>query len=241
MSGRRKPALYASPIDLPEGRSGAVRIQHATLEGVVPIVGSRQALHRGMRPVAVRLPHPVRYHQLIEDDHGVWMTDMPEELNQIAEAISALFGRWGPDGHVLVGGLGLGVLAKVLALAGARVTVVEHSADVIALCSTNEYEVVHGDIREYLEICDPFDAYMLDTWQGTSEETWWSHVMPLRRIIAGRFGAMPVHCWAEDIMLGQVTRSALMQAGRSWYYEALPEGADERCVKHFTTKVGLPA
>lgn len=237
---RTKPALYTSPIDLPEGRSGAVTVQHATLEGVVPIIGARQAFNRGIRPVSVRLPHPIRYHHLTEDDHGVWMTDMPEELNQIVEAIHTLFGCWGADGKILVGGLGLGILPRILALQGAEVTVVERSADIITLCSQPDYAVVHGDIHEYLEVCPPFDAYMLDTWQGTSELTWWTEVMPLRRIIGNRFGNVPVHCWAEDIMLGQVTHAALRQAGKYWYYRALPENAAERTVKHFVSKVGLP-
>jgi len=237
--------LYASPIDLPEGTSGALRLGHKILTGVYPIVGMRQAFLRGVRPVSAKLCGR-RVHVLSEDGAGVWMTDMPEELEQIAAVIREL----PPVGRVLIGGLGLGVLPAVILAAPFvdSITVVEKSPDVIRLCRPRgpaaegvSVNVVCSDIAEFLASCPAFDSYYLDTWQGTNEGEWWQTVMPLRRIIANRWGRRKVWCWAEDIMLGQCRRAAFLQGGKHWWYKALPEYPDQRTVNYFFRGVGMPA
>ena len=234
-------AWYASPINLPERRNGAVQVRHRTIEDKTPIVGARQAYTRGLRPVTAKLKEPLRIHELIHDKHGLWMTDLPEELNQIAELMWLL----SPSGRVLVGGLGLGIVAKTLAIRKGinktALTVVENDADVIALCATPDYKIVHQDIAAFLrEHSDPFDFYLLDTWQGTNESCWLETVMPLRRTIRNRWGSKPVvNCWAEDIMQGQVRR-CLVGPNRYWKYERLPL-MNERKADQFLANVGLPA
>ncbi|MGH9257019.1 MAG: hypothetical protein ACRD3C_20865 [Vicinamibacterales bacterium] len=238
-----KAAWYPSPIELPQRRHGKLQLRHRTIAAGldVNIVGQRQALLRGMRPVFGKTTVPLRIHELVEDDHGIWMTDLPEELNQIAEMLHAVR----PKGSVLVGGLGLGlVAAAVAARPGVRnVVVVERSADVIALCArTNIYGVVERDIGEYLvKTRECFDYYLLDTWQGTSEGTWWEEVLPLRRTIRRRFGLKPaIHCWAEDIMLGQIVRT-LTTMPPHWYYGDLKMPMNTADADRFVRDVGLPA
>jgi hypothetical protein len=157
---------------------------------------------------------------------------------------------------VLVGGLGLGILASILAqrpfIDG--VVVVERSPEVIELCAGKGYEIVQGDIYDYLrKHSSPFDCYMLDTWQGTGEMAWWEQVMPARRIIRNRFGMAPrIHCWAEDIMVGQANRALAMKDRiaelkalgarmpsnpRHWLHPALPL-MDEKEARWFTAAVG---
>lgn len=234
-----RPQWYRSPIDLPERVIGKARISHRTLKpgDTVPIVGMRQALMRGMRPVNGVVDQATRVHELSHDDHGVWMTDMPEELNQIGE----LLDTFSPTGDVLVGGLGLGILAATLASRPDvdSVTVVEIDRDVIALCSRPGYEVINRDIAKYLgSTCVRHDSYLLDTWQGTNEGTWWSRVMPLRRIIRQRWGKEPtIHCWAEDIMREQIHRS-LTTKSPHWYYEGLPMPMSLRDATRFMRDVG---
>ena len=218
-----KPALYSSPISLAEGKSGKVSVKHRTETGTVTIVGIRQAITCGIQPMNGKLSEPRIIHSLIEEDQGVWMTDSPEELNQIAQMFAEVL----PRGRVLVGGLGLGVVAKAMTLRTtvSEVVVVERNEDVIKLCAEPgaEYRVVHADIFDYLRTHErAFDCYLLDTWQGTNEATWWDTVLPLRRIIRSRFGNAPkVHCWAEDIMQGQIF-SSLVGQHRVWYYKDLP-------------------
>lgn len=236
------PQWYRSPIDLPEGRSGKVSVKHRIIPvgEEVRIVGTRQALLRGTRPTSgVVKEQPLRIHELIEDGHGMWMTDLPEELNQIAEMLHVVR----PRGRVLVGGLGLGlVAANVAARRGVRdVFVVERSKDVIKLCRAAGYRVGEDDIAAFLRWhVEPFDYYLLDTWCGTNEGAWWEEVLPLRRTIRQRWGRKPViHCWAEDIMLGQILGS-LTTKQPHWYYRELPMPMGKAEAARFVKDVGLP-
>jgi hypothetical protein len=244
---RYKPQWLPSPINLPERRVGRVKIRHRLIDvgESVSIVGMRQALLRGQRPVRAALEQPLRIHELVEEDHGIWMTDLPEELNQIAEMLHTVK----PRGRVLVGGLGLGlVAAMVTQRRGVRdVVVVERNPSIIKLCANAALGYrVHGnergeDIGAFLRYhVEPFDYYLLDTWQGTNEGTWWKDVLPLRRIIRQRWGKRPViHCWAEDIMLGQIIKT-LTRVEPHWYYRYLPVPMPMRVAQGFVAAVGLP-
>ncbi len=235
------PTWFPSPIKLPARRSGRMKIRHRMIQPgqSVPIVGMRQALTRKITPVSGRVEKAIRVHELVEDGHGIWMTDLPEELNQIAEMLYNV----NPRGRVLVGGLGLGILAATVAAhpGVTSVTVIERSAEVIELCQQPGYTVVQKDIKTYLELsAQPVDYYLLDTWTATSEGTWWADVMPLRRIIRQRWGRKPViHCWAEDIMLGQIL-GTLTTGVPHWYYKALPLPMSTAEARRFVTNVGLP-
>jgi len=218
-----------------------MKIRHRILPAgsEVRIIGQRQAILRGIPPVVAELERATRIHELVEDGVGIWMTDLPEELNQIAEMLYAV----DPRGRVLVGGLGLGILAKTVAARRGvtDVLVVEHSADVITLCKSRGYRIQKDDIAAFLRYhVEPFDYYLLDTWAGTNEGTWWETVMPLIRIIRNRFGRKPViHCWAEDIMAGQVFRTMVTQPPH-WYYKALPMPMNKTAAARFLRDVGLP-
>jgi len=237
-----KPSWYKSPINLPRGRSGKMMVRHRIIPvgSEVRIVGMRQAMLRGMVPVSARLDDSLKVHELVEEDVGVWMSDLPEELNQIAELLATVK----PRGRVLVGGLGLGILAKAVSerLGVDDVFVVEHSPDVIKLCRAPGYRVQEDDIGAFLRWhVEPFDFYLLDTWQGTNEGTWWDTVLPLRRTIRNRWGRKPVvHCWAEDIMLGQVFGS-LVTKPPHWYYRELQMPMSKTEARRFVSDVGLPA
>jgi hypothetical protein len=264
---RRAPQLYASPISLPEGRSGRFAVKYNYFKpGEVAVVSLREALLTGRKPVSVKLPVPLRVHELVErrggDTEGVWMSDEPLELRQAADWILGVQ----PRGKVLVGGLGLGIVATWLAERKGitDVVVVEREQDVINLVQPHQrgYTVLHSCIFEFLKTTPRWwwDFAFLDTWQGTNEATWWDTVMPLRRIIGNRFGKKRVHCWAEDMMLGQVRRAFLLgnrsfmeqlhtvdKAApvegpfRHWYYEGFPEEMTQEEVTDFVTNVGLPA
>jgi hypothetical protein len=236
---RQKPALYNSPISLPEAISGPLRVKHVKMDGTVPIIGMRQAFLSGRNPLFTTVTDRT-VHELSEDGVGVWMTDSPEELEQIAHVMRTIR----PSGSVLVGGLGLGVLATVLQNHPAvdNVAVVEKSQDVINLCRPRRVAIIHDDIFDYLRRTKTeYDTYYLDTWQATNEGEWWRTVMPLRRIIANRWGKKPVWCWAEDIMLGQCKVSAMHQGGLHWYYRCLPKSPSMRTVNDFFRNVGLPS
>lgn len=246
-SFQREPAVYkaewyGSPIDLPVATSGKAEIRHRIIPvgERTPVVGMRQAILRGTGASTAVLSEPLLVHELVHEDHGMWMTDLPEELNQIEELLFAVK----PKGRVLVGGLGLGILAQRVIDQDdvSDVTVVELDADVIKLCAKPGYNVVHADIMEYLRTSDEqFDYYLLDTWQGTGETVWWEEVMPMRRLIRKRWGVRAVvHSWAEDIMQGQIFR-ALTTCPPHWYTTHLPVPMTEEVAREFLWKVGWPS
>jgi hypothetical protein len=224
---------------------GCVSIKIDQEHGKLMVVGHRNAILTGRRATAIMIREdaPLRVHRLVDSRVGVWMSDLPEELQQVEDFLHGQ-GAYVAGKRVLVGGLGLGIVATRLVQMGATVTVVEKSRSVIRLIRRQmpaPFRVVQADIHTYLRTCEPFDAYYLDTWQGTSEATWWSQVMPLRRLIGQRFGIVPVHCWAEDMMLGQVRRAVALHAehGPEWHYARLPSGTDP---DHFTAPaMGTPA
>lgn len=262
-----KHAWYKSPIDLPERTIGKFSIKHRVVTGKTPVVGARQAYTRGLRPLNAKLSEPLLVHELHEGGHGLWMTDLPEELNQIEEMLHTVK----PQGRVLVGGLGLGIVAERLAILGCDVTVVERSRAIIKLCATSPgYTTVCDYIEAFLKgnhprHQTPYDFYLLDTWCGTSEATWWGNVMPLRRAIRNRWGSKPIiHCWAEDIMLGQVQQSLVidemkkemlrlhnadtnnkkkftLQDCRRWYYKYFPVDMTPAQANWFLENVGTKA
>lgn len=238
---------YHSPIDLPERTSGSISIRHRIIPKgkEVTIVSMRQALLRGIRPVMGKTEVPLRIHELVEEKENykaLWMTDLPEELNQIGEMVESV----DPQGKVLVGGLGLGILAATVAQRPGvdKVVVVERSEDVIKLTSNpGLYTTVNSDIRKFLETTrQKFDYYLLDTWTGTNEGTWWHEVMPLRRIIRQRWGFKPtIHGWAEDIMWGQIYRSLTHHTVPHWFYSYLPVPMSGDEANVFLNTVGLPS
>ena len=266
-----QPAWYKSPIDLPEKTIGRCSIKHRVVTGKTPVIGTRQAFTRGISTLNAKLNEPLLIHELHEKDHGLWMTDLPEELNQIEEMLYNVK----PQGRVLVGGLGLGIVAKRLTeIPGiTNVTVVEKSKAVINLVLPQTRKSVAEaalrvniwceDIACYLadSTTPRFDFYLLDTWGGTNESTWWNTVMPLRRAIRNRWGNKPViHNWAEDIMLEQVKQSLViddmkkemlrlhnadigkkkltLQDCRTWFYKYFPVDMTPAQADWFLAHVG---
>lgn len=239
-----KPEHIPSPLKLKSGRSGNIRVRVSKIRpgDVHPVVGLRQAVMRGCVPVNVRFERGGRFHGLEEQTKSgwqLWMTDKPEELNQIHEMIHDVK----PFGSVLIGGLGLGLAASIVSGLPTvqHTTVVERNRHVVKLCANRElYDVVVSDISTFLKTdTTGFDCYLLDTWAGTGEMAWWHDVMPLKRLIRNRFGSKPViHCWAEDIMQPQVMRAVTNPAGH-WKHRKLPAMTVPESLK-FVREVGLP-
>jgi hypothetical protein len=216
--------LIRSPISLPERRVGKFRIVHRQGQEF-DVVSVREALLTGREPSRVKFDKPITVHELREGKDGLWIADVPIEVRQHREALA----KMKPSGRVLVGGLGLGIAAAILAEdpAVTSVDVVELSREVAELCNPHhpKVNVIVADIHDFLE-AQPKGEYawncaFIDTWRGTSEDTWWSEVLPLRRIIGRRFGpwiGQTVYYWAEDIMLGQVGFNLTKNTRVHWYY-----------------------
>lgn len=129
MIKKGKP-VYAGVLAVPEGKSNAVAVRHVQKPpGTVLRTGTIRTAIFGQRSEALTFDEATTWHELSEEGHGVWMTDLPIEQRQTDELIRKASGR------VLVGGLGLGY--AVVALAAKRavkeIVIVERSPDIINL------------------------------------------------------------------------------------------------------------
>jgi hypothetical protein len=239
------PAELRSPVSLPEGKEGNVEVKH-TLRKNFEIVSTRETLLTGKEPLSVQLAEPITVHLLFEDNL-LWIADWPIEVRQHREALE----RMRPRGHVLVGGLGLGIMACLLAEHPEveHVTAVEIAPEVSRLCNPHRsnVEIITMDLRDYLRSLDEweFDSAFIDIWRDTSEGAWWEEVLPIRRIIGKQFGPWvggDVQYWAEDIMLGQVGKRLLRETQPHWYYvEELRLPMTTKRARWFIANAGTPA
>jgi predicted membrane-bound spermidine synthase len=239
------PISLRSPVHLPEGKSGKMSLRHSDKKRF-DVVSVREGLLTGRLPQKITLSKPVRIHELYEEGMGLWIADIPIEIRQHKEALV----KMAPRGNVLVGGLGLGIAATLLANMPQvdRVDVVEINPDVIKLCDPHhpKVRVIDDDLKAFLGAQQKWlwDSAFFDTWTATSEGAWWEDVFPLRRIIGQRFGkwyANSVFYWAEDIMLGQVGRHLMTATQAHWYYkEGLDMPMTLRRAKWFVKNIGTP-
>lgn len=162
---------------------------------------------------------------------GTWMTDYPIEQAQI-DANLAGFKR----GSVLVGGLGLGYAAVVLAERGKidHVVVVEKSRAVVRLVegplrktlgrNSDKVTIVCDDLFHFLAEVKKnggtFERAFYDIWQSDGERTLHETVVPLLHASHGVVRNRPT-CWNENVMRGQ-----LVNALQTRVYLAEPDEID---------------
>lgn len=207
---------YLTPLDIPAAQRGEAEIiREVKTPGTPMMLGNgRTAIFGQGKHKPVAYPFPTTWHQLILDG-GRMMSDWPIEQRQITAALRGMKGR------VLVGGLGLGLAATLLAQKKAvtHVTVVEASEDVIRLVGPytkgrwnpkgrdrgRVLEHVHADLFEYLKnyAGPPFDHAFYDIWASDGEGTFFGTVCPLYDLSRGKVKTPPVN-WNEDVMRGQL-------------------------------------
>lgn len=221
----RRPLYPRSPLPpTPDRAVGDFSIAHEVLQPgtVVPVVSHRTAFLTGRRALDVTLDKPLRVHYLRQGDGpGCLMSDHPSELLDMGTFASAARGR------VLIGGLGLGIVARYAARrrSVSSVDVVELRPEIPELLGPlpAKVRVVVADLFAFVRSVPtwPWDVAFFDIWSPTGEAAWVEYVAPLRMAVRDRFGGVRVECWREDEMLGQmghalVTRSAWPLAASSW-------------------------
>lgn len=203
--------LWAERAMLPEAQVGEYSITHTPVKpgDRQMVVGLREAFMTGLPQTDMIVREPTVVHKLVGPE-GVWMSDIPAELVQMQRELASHV----RGGKVLIGGLGLGLVANMVAKKSSvkQVTVIERQPEVIKLVEPYldaKVTVTEGDIFEYLNPVGKgyFDIALLDTWQGTGEWVWQTEVVPLRRLIGDKIKR--VYCWQEQTMIGQVARGAI--------------------------------
>lgn len=151
---------------VPEGESGSVRIDHFVIEDKLGPHTLRWALH------PEEWIAPGKYARLLING-GTVMSDTQMEQRSNYEAVSKA------TGHVLIAGLGLGmVLLPILKKKDVKsVTVIEKNPDVIAMITSaickavgkvaaKKLNVIQADIREWRPALSvrQFDTIYFDIW-----------------------------------------------------------------------------
>lgn len=191
----------------------AVEVKHRIVPAgeAMTVVSQRNALFLGLPYCKLTCPHDVLLRELVDTEHGSWMSDCPQEVAQMIEPLNRA------RGNILVGGLGLGVYPWLAARRRnvKSITVVERDPLIIAAVAdgirtrygkaraTEKIRIKEGDIYEYAKAVHPrdFDYAFLDTWQSTGEWAWVNEVVPLRRALARKIPV--IDCWQEREMQGQ--------------------------------------
>ena len=206
------------PINVPEGKSGEFEVKH-TIEkkgDTIDVVSMRNFIMTGYKQTRIELPYNRRIHQLIRHGQGLLMSDSPQEMFLQYDAYKAAKGR------VLVGGLGLGMYACMIAKKKevTEVVVIEIEEDVIKLTrpKNEKIKVIQGDFWDFIRTTDEkFDFIYCDIYYQTGATEYIKTVLPIRKILEERFPGVPNMFWAEKEMESQYTPE----------YHKLLEGGDD--------------
>ena len=209
--------FYDSVLNIPARKSGKFAIEHNVKKADTPLptTSMRTLVLGGHEQKNIKYSWETTWHSLTEDGGG-WMTDLPIEQTQADNMLDE-----NVYGTVLIGGLGLGYAAQLIANQPQvnRIIVVEQSQDVVDLVWKHlqfpehvKATIVVADLFDYLkrdfleglnDEDDVIDCGFYDIWQSDGEYTFHNTVVPLRKLSSTVVDG-PLYCWNEDIMRTQL-------------------------------------
>lgn len=216
----KKQRNWLSPLAIPANKIGEYEVDVFTIKAGDRVLfnTSRNIIFGGQKGEnALVYDTDTKWHQL-RGPEGVWMTDLPVEQRQMENCIKGMKGR------VLVGGLGLGLVATLLTQKKtiSKVDVIELNQEVIKLVGSHTrnrwnpkgrnrgwvYDIIHADLFDYLKNYskEPYDYAFFDIWQSDGEATLFDTVIPLIQMSKGKIKNMP-RCWNIEVMRGQLLSS----------------------------------
>jgi len=239
----RGKVQYRDVLNLPPGRQGEFEVAliryppgHEFL-----LANARTTIVGGHKAGRISWPEETIWHELREGSSR-WMSDYPIEQVQADNEVAPL-----RAGSVLVGGLGLGYVATVLAKRPRikRVVVVEKSADVIDLvapylcqddqAARSKLTFIHMDLFDYLHhyrhmtspdgVLGLFTHAYYDIWRSDGEYTFFHTVLPLKHLSRGVVRTEPI-CWNESVMRGQLFHGLTTRAWLVRTKELSQQGAE---------------
>lgn len=202
--------LY-KPMSFPRQKSGPFEIVTQTSDHF-QITSMAHAQLLGVESISLNFGEQVDFHVLTGDGCGVMASDKPDEIYIQYIAFHKMHGR------VLVGGLGLGMAANMIAAMPqvSSVTVIEKEPDIIRLVEGTldpKVSVVHADVFECASQLSPgqYDSAYYDTWYSTARREWGVSVVPLYRA-SRHAGIETLGAWGEHEMVAQLASALYMQA-----------------------------
>jgi hypothetical protein len=195
--------LRQSHLHLHEKKVGNFQIKIEVIPAFkeLTVVSVRNWLMMGYKQLKVKYDCPRLIYKLFKNDL-LLMSDSPQEMFLQYEAYK------NAKGKVLVGGLGLGLYANMVALKDevTEVVVVEIDKDVIKLCRprNNKIKVVHDDIWNFIKTTnEKFDYAYIDIHSSTGCMEYVRTVLPMRKVLEERFPNMSIDFWGEEEMKAQ--------------------------------------
>ena len=193
-----------SPISLSDKKIGKFEVKTKLKKrgDILTIVSARNWLMMGYKQTRVELPHSRIIHSLSRYKEGLMMSDSPQEMFLQYKAYQEATGK------VLVGGLGLGMYASMIAKKPEvkEITVIEIEKDIIELCQpkNKKIEVIHDDIWKFSKSTkEKFDYIYIDIHYRTGAMEYINTVLPMRKILKKRFPNTPASFWGEEEMEAQ--------------------------------------
>lgn len=184
---------------LEPGRSGDFLLQRSVTpagQTIALIPTSFQSAANGDPYRTVTLSHDFILYELIRGRQVV-MSSAVIELYPLYQAYRRA------RGNVLLGGLGLGVLARLLCEKPevTSVTAVELHGDIISLCGFRheKMKILQGDFYTYVH-SDPLEKYeyvFFDTF-SEGEDLYGSVIIPMKRFFLETYPALRCDFWNED-------------------------------------------
>jgi len=241
-SGQSMMHLYR-PMHFPVRKFGKASIETRKSQ-CFQVVNLRYTVLLGVQAMKVDYGREVEHNWLKFKGHGVMTSDQPVEIYQQYISFSKA------HGHVLVGGLGLGMAAEMmLRLPRVKsVTVIEKEKDVIRLIQPQIDEritVLHEDLYDYLQAplahTDHYDFAYHDIWYSCGESAWAEDVVPLYRL-SRKAGIEHLGAWGEYEMQAQL-RTALLSrvmCPPEWSRWKPYKVFTDACVKHLNLKLPQP-
>ena len=200
---KSKPYWEKYKVDVPEGESGIWRVEKFNIsDDEAKFYNVRSSIHGG-RGGHVQPGNYTRLMRRNSCDNPI-MSDTPDEIADHLYPINQA------KGHVLINGLGLGVVLNgcLIKKEVEKVTIIELSEDVIKLVEPhyrtkygNRFEVIHADAFEFSPPKGTrYNMVWSDIWDNICEDNWDSYKKLKRKYCrkSDWYGA-----WKEDRVKGR--------------------------------------
>lgn len=152
---------------------------------------------KGLSYKVIQLEQPFTCYNLYDGDEIIMLNSGIEIYNQYIPYLKA-------KGNVLIGGLGLGLLSRLLCEKEgvSKVTSIEYNEDVITLCGFEheKSEIIHGDFFAYIRNNDltQFDYIYIDTHSNNDVNNYYEMIIPTKNYLLENYPTIPVDFWMED-------------------------------------------
>jgi hypothetical protein len=186
-------------LNLADNSIGEYKLESAVYKkgsSLVVVPDNYQGFLAGHKPRSLTLQKDFRYYDLFKGNQRIMCSSPVIMYEQYLPFIKS-------KGKVLLGGLGLGIIPRLLCEKDivSKVTVVELSKEVIELCAfeNDKVEILNDDIYTFMqrENLNQFDYIYIDAY--TSDTCAYEKIiLPTRKFMQENYPTVTLDFWQED-------------------------------------------